>query len=71
MTDTEPSSGRTWHYRFSQPDGTEIETGEFASDDQAETHARELSTSMAIPVKVFRRHGTVDWEYLTEADERP
>ncbi|HEX3539880.1 MAG TPA: hypothetical protein VHT75_05490 [Acidimicrobiales bacterium] len=67
---TDASSGRTWHYRFSQPDGTNIETHEFSGDDRAEAHARELSTSLGVPVKVFRLHGTVDWEYLTEADER-
>ena len=71
MTDAEPSSGNTGHYRFSQPSGDEIETCEFDDDDAAEAHARELSKSKSISVIIHRLHGIVDWRYLTEADERP
>jgi hypothetical protein len=70
VTDTEPSSGRTWLYRFSQPGGVEMETCELSGDDAAETHARELSKARESPV-VIERHDHVDWEYVTEADERP
>jgi hypothetical protein len=69
MNDSTPTD-RTWHYRFSQPGGAEIETGDFGGDAAAETHARELSTSQSIPV-IIERHAMVDWEYVTEVDERP
>lgn len=70
MADTAPSTGKTWRYRFARPDGTEIETGDLGSDGAAETHARELSTAGGTPV-VVERHDMVDWEYVTEVDERP
>jgi hypothetical protein len=70
MTHTDPSSGRTWLYRFSRPGGIEIETRELSGDDTAETYARELSKSQVVPV-IIERHDHVDWEYVTEADERP
>ena len=70
MTDTGPSSAKTWLYRFSRPGGTEIETRELDGDDTAETHARELSKAQGSPV-VIERRDHVDWEYVTEADERP
>jgi len=69
MTDTESSPGRTWLYRYSRPGGVEIETAEFHGDQAAEAHARELSKAQAVPV-VVERHDHVDWEYLTEVDER-
>lgn len=69
MTDIGPSSGKTSLYRFAQPGDVEIETREFGDDDAAEEHARELSTSRQVPV-IIERRGHVDWEYLTEADER-
>jgi hypothetical protein len=70
MTDTGPSSGKTWLYRFSRPGGVEIETGQLSSDEAAEARARELSKAQVVPVTI-ERHNHVDWEYITEADERP
>jgi hypothetical protein len=71
MTDVEPSFARLWNYRFSQPDGTEVETAEFNGDDTAETRARELSKSNDAPIVIHRHSGHIDaWEYLTEVDER-
>lgn len=69
MTDTGPSSDKTSLYRFSQPDGTEIETRELSGDDAAETYARELPKARETPI-VIERHDHVDWEYVTEVDER-
>lgn len=71
MTDTEPGSERTWQYRFTQPDGTEIEAREFNGDDTAEAYARDLSKTRSIPIVIHRFHGHVDWQYVTEVDERP
>lgn len=70
MSDTGQTAGKTWLYRFSEPGEVEIETGEFASDEAADTHARELSKARATPV-VIERHGLVAWQYVTEADARP
>ncbi len=70
MSDAEPSFGRSWSYRFSMPGGAEIETREFNGDDTAETFAVELSQSHESPVVIHRLRGTVDWEYVTEADAR-
>ncbi len=70
MTHTDPPSGRTRLYRFSRPGGIEIETRELNGDDAAEIYARELSKSQVVPV-IIERHDHVDWEYVTEADERP
>lgn len=69
MTDTQPSSGRTWRYRFSRPGDEELEVGEFTGDDAAEVYARQLSKSNGTPV-IIQRHGIVDLEYVTEVDER-
>jgi hypothetical protein len=69
MTDMEPSFGRTWSYRFSRPGDLEIEIGELNGDASAEAYARELSTSLNTAV-IVQRHDHVDWEYLTEVDER-
>jgi hypothetical protein len=69
MTDTGPSS-RTWLYRFAAPGGVEIETRELDSDDAAEVYARQLSKDRDSAI-VIERRGHVDWEYVTEADERP
>jgi hypothetical protein len=72
MTDVGSSSNRLWTYRFSQPGGTVVETGEFNGDDTAETRARELSISNDVPVVIHRKSAHVDaWEYVTEVDERP
>ncbi len=69
MTDTEASFARTWLYRFSRPGGIEIETQEMNGDDTAGIYARQLSTAQETPV-IVERHDRVDWEYVTEVDER-
>jgi hypothetical protein len=56
-------------YRFSQPGGTAAETRELDGDTAAEDYARELSKARQSPI-VIERHNHVDWEYVTEADER-
>lgn len=71
MTDAESSKGRTFRYRFSRPDGQEIETRDLANDEDADRYARKLSRSQVIPVVIHRLLGHVDWEYVTEADDRP
>ena len=72
MADTELSTGpHAYSYRFSRPGGDELETGVFANDDEADTHARRLSREQDTPVVIHRLHGHVDWEYVTEADDRP
>lgn len=72
MTDAEPSVGRLWKYRFSQPDGVEVETAELSGDDTAAAWARELSKSKNASIVIHRHSGHVDaWEYVTEVDERP
>jgi hypothetical protein len=70
MTNTGPSSAKTSLYRFAEPGGTEIETRAFDSDEAAETYARELPKARETPI-VIERHNHVDWEYVTEVDERP
>lgn len=69
MAATGPSPGRTSLYRFIEPDETEVEQLQFADDDAAEDHARELSKARQTPITIQRRDD-VDWEYVTEADER-
>jgi hypothetical protein len=69
MTDTGPQPIKSAQYRFSRPGGDEIETRELESDDAAEIVARELSRAQQVPVTI-ERYGHVDWEYVTEADER-
>lgn len=70
MTATEPPPGKTRRYRFSRPDGEEIEIAEAADDDAAEARARTLSKEQKVPV-VIARQSIVDWDYVTEVDERP
>jgi hypothetical protein len=70
MTDTPPSSAKTWRYRFTRPGDAEIETGEFTGDEAAIARGRELSTSMEAAI-VVERYGLVDWHYVDELDERP
>jgi hypothetical protein len=70
MTDTEPSSARTWQYRFFRPGDIEIETQDLKDDAAAEAHARDLSKSQVTPV-IVQRHNMVSWEYVNEVDERP
>jgi hypothetical protein len=69
MTDTGPAGAKTWRYRFSLPQGEEIEVGEFSGDEAAEIRARTLSKAQDAPI-VIGRHDHVDWEYVTEVDER-
>jgi hypothetical protein len=70
MTDTQPSFGRMWQYKFlASPHREEIEVREFNGDDTAEAYARELSKSREIPI-IIERHGIVDWAYIDEVDER-
>ncbi len=64
-----PTSGKAAQYRFLQPGEVEIEKQVFSDDDAAEAHARELSSAKQVPV-IIERYGHVDWEYVTEADER-
>lgn len=56
-------------YRFMGPGGAELEQGHLEDDDSAEAHGREISASEQVPVTIERR-GHVDWEYVTEEDER-
>ena len=35
MTETGPATAKTWRYRFTRPDGEEIEVGEFTGDEAA------------------------------------
>lgn len=69
MADPGSSSGHTPLYRFLQPDGTEVEQRELPDDDAADDYAVELSKARQTPITVQRRD-YVDWEYVTEADER-
>ena len=70
MNDTGPSSSITKRYRFTRPGEVEIEVREFDSVDDAEAYARELSKRQGSPV-IIEHHDHVDWEYVTEVDERP
>jgi hypothetical protein len=69
MTGPDPSEGATALYRFLQPGGTEAEQRRLPGDEAAEDCARELSKQNQTPITVQRRDD-VDWEYVTEADER-
>ncbi len=72
MSNQPPSSGRLWTYRFSRPDGVEIETRTFNADTMAEAWARELSKSNKQAIVIHRHSQHVDaWEYVDEVDERP
>jgi hypothetical protein len=70
MTDTGPTLGNTSLYRFLLPGEIEIETREASDDDAAAAYARELSKAREAPV-IIKRRDHVDWEYVTEVDERP
>ena len=71
MTDQEPSPARTWRYRFSRPDETEVETRDLDGDPTAEACGRDLSKSGETPIVIHRHSAHVDaWEYVTEVDER-
>jgi hypothetical protein len=72
MTETGPSFGREWSYRFTRPDGLEIALRDLNGDDTAETLAKELSKSAGTPVIVHRlQRAASSWEYVAEVDERP
>lgn len=70
MAPTDPSSARTWRYRFCQPGGLEIETGDFDGNEAAEAYARKLPRAKESPI-IVERHNRVDWEYVAEIDQRP
>lgn len=70
MTGTEPQPGKTRRYRLSGPGSEEIEIAEAADDEAAEERARALSKARRVPV-VIERQTIVDWDYVTEVDERP
>lgn len=70
MTESGPLPDSAALYRFSRPGGIEVETKGMESDEAAEIHARDLSTEKASPIVIERRNH-VDWEYITEVDERP
>jgi len=70
MSDSGPSHGYTWRYRFARPDGTEIDEQVHSSDDAAVSAARALPLASETPI-VIHRHDLVDWQYVTEIDERP
>lgn len=70
MTDADPSHAKTWRYHFTRPGGAEIEAGDFDGDEAAEARGREISKAEASAI-VVERHDLVDWEYVTEVDERP
>ncbi len=70
MSDTGANLESTWLYRYSRPGGTEVETRQVSGDDAAEAYARELSKAQETPI-IIERHDHVDWEYVTEVDERP
>ena len=69
MADLQSPAAGTSLYRFLQPEGTEVEQQQFTDDDAAEEHASDLSKARQTPITV-ERHDHVDWEYVTEADER-
>jgi len=69
MTGTDTSAGRTWRYRFSVDDDHELEEQQLGGDEAAEAHGRELSKARQAAVTI-KRHNHVDWEYVTEVDER-
>lgn len=72
MTATAPGSGNVHQYRFMQPGEAEveIEVKAFDSDDAAEDYARDLPLAKESPI-IIEKRGHVDWEYVTEVDERP
>ncbi len=70
VPDDPPPSEGTHRYRFTRPEGDEVEKGQFSDDEAAIARARELSTSSAEPI-VVERYGLVDWHYVDEVDERP
>ncbi len=69
MAGIQPSSDGSSLYRFLQPDETEVEQRQLLDDDAAEDYARGLSKARQTPITIERRDH-VDWEYVTEADER-
>ena len=71
MSDPGASAEHVWKYRFLRPGGDEIETQEYKDDETAEGRARDISKAEEIPVIIHRLHGHVDWQYVTEVDERP
>jgi hypothetical protein len=71
MTDLHSPGGAQQPYRFTRPDGTELETSEQAGDDAADSRAHELSRAQRVPVIIHRQEAGDDWAYVTEVDDRP
>jgi len=69
MTTRDPTLGSASLYRFLLPGEIELEIRELSGDEAAATYARELSTARQEPV-IIKRRDHVDWEYVTEVDER-
>ncbi|MDA8295583.1 MAG: hypothetical protein M0004_03160 [Actinomycetota bacterium] len=69
MAEPTAADRRRFRYRFARPGNEELATGEYESDDAAEAAARRLSSDQRTPV-IVERHDLVDWEYVTEVDER-
>lgn len=70
MSDLGQNAGGNSLYRFLQPGQTDGETQQMGDDATAENYARQLSTTQSVPI-IIERRDHVDWEYVTEVDERP
>jgi hypothetical protein len=70
MVASGPPSRRIRRYRLSNHDQGEIEIIEAQDDEAAEAHARSVSKARKMPV-IIDRQTIVDWDYVTEVDERP
>jgi hypothetical protein len=71
MAEHGTNAARNRSYRFTEPGEVEIDVAEFADDEAAEAYGRALSESREVPVVIHKLIGAVDWEYVTEVDERP
>ncbi len=71
MNDVDPALDHLWYYRFTRPDGTEIEVQELAGDKTASAWAHDLSRSSGAAVVIHRNEGGDDWTYVTEVDDPP
>ncbi|MDA8288770.1 MAG: hypothetical protein M0014_10045 [Actinomycetota bacterium] len=69
MAEPTAAAHRRYRYRFARPGNVELSTGEYESDEAAEAAARRVSSDQQTPV-IVERHDLVDWEYVTEVDER-
>ncbi len=72
MTSTGPSFGRHWLYRFSLPEGTEIEERELDANDTAEMFARtELCKEHGKTIVIERRRYAGAWEVVARVEVQP